>query len=461
MQLMNNLPDQSDEQVQVKTAAIREREAALSRIVMLFIGTGLAFMLMPGTFFGVWNLLSISNKHMADSISAAWIQAHGHAQVFGWIGTFILGIGFYSIPRLRNAQPFALWEAWSCWALWTVGVSARWAAGIYEWNWRVLLPISASLELLAFLIFFRAVSTHKPEGASQGRPKFETWIFLVMAGTLGLLGTLAINLAGCIREAIHGSSPAFSQSFDQSYLVLMAWGFIVPFVWGFSARWLPIFMGTRASCNRGLLIVLALNSAGVAAALAGVFRVAVILLLCAAGLSNIALRVQTRSIRPAKTNSVHTAYPYFIRLAYGWLVVAAVLGVWAAFAANPEGIWGASRHALTVGFVSTMVFALGQRVLPAFSGMRLLYSPRLMGASLYLLTAGCLLRVSSEVLAYQGILQSAWKVLPISALTELTAVTLFAVNMIMTFRSKRLSTILVEIDRRIAPAGSTRNAVNL
>ncbi len=461
MQSMNNLPIQSDEQIQGKAAATREREAALSRIVMLFIGTGLAFMLLPGTFLGVWNLLSISNKHMADSISAAWIQAHGHAQVFGWIGTFILGIGFYSIPRVRNAQPFALWEAWSCWALWTVGVSARWAAGIYEWNWRVLLPLSASLEMLAFLIFFRAVSTHKPEGASQGRRKFETWILLVMAGTLGLLGTLAVNLSGCVWEAIYGSSPAFSQSFDQRYLVLMAWGFIVPFVWGFSARWLPIFVGTRAPCNRGLLIVLALNSAGVAFALAGVFRIAVILLLCAAVLSNIALRVQARSIQPAKTNRVHSAYPYFIRLAYVWLVVAAVLGVWAAFAVNHEGIWGASRHALTVGFVSTMVFALGQRVLPAFSGMRLLYSPRMMGASLYLLTAGCLLRVSSEVLAYQGIMQGAWKVLPISALTELTAVTLFAVNMIATFGSKRLSARLVQMDRQVTLAGSTRIAVNL
>ena len=39
MQSMNNLPIQSDEQIQVKAAATREREAALSRIVMLFIGT--------------------------------------------------------------------------------------------------------------------------------------------------------------------------------------------------------------------------------------------------------------------------------------------------------------------------------------------------------------------------------------------------------------------------------------
>jgi uncharacterized protein involved in response to NO len=459
MELINNVALSSGEQARIMT--IRERETALSRIVMVFIATGLAFMLLPGTFLGVWNLLSISNKHAADSISAAWIQAHGHAQVFGWIGTFILGIGFYSIPRVRSAQPFALWEAWVCWVLWTVGVTARWAAGIYEWHWRAILPIAAFLELLAFLIFFSAVSTHKPASPSQGHTKLETWILVVVAGTLGLLATLVVNLGGCIWAAMYGSSSAFPQTFDQRYLVLMAWGFMVPFVWGFSARWLPIFLGTRTPCNRGLLTVLTLNCAGVAAALAGAFRVAVILLLFTAVLSNIALRVQTRPLQPAKTKGVHPAFPYFIRLAYVWLVVAAMLGVWAAFATNPDGIWGASRHALTVGFVSTMVFTLGQRVLPAFSGMRMLWSPRLMGVSICLLTAGCLLRVSSEVLAYQGILQIAWKILPISALTELTAVTLFAVNMTLTFRSQRLSQRLVQINRNTAPVGSDRNVVNL
>lgn len=461
MQLVNKLSLHLDEQTEAKTAALRERETQLSRIVVLFISTGLAFMLLPGTFLGVWNLISISSRQAADSISASWLQAHGHAQVLGWIGTFILGIGFYSIPRVRNAQPFALREAWTCWALWTVGVTARWATSIYEWHWRTILPISAAFELLAFLIFFRAVSTHKSADRSEGRPKLETWILVVVAATLGLLATLIANLGGCIWAAMHGASPAFPQSFDQRYLVLMAWGFMTPFVWGFSARWLPIFMGSRTPCNRGLMVLLALNSTGVMAALMNAFRLAVILLLCAAAVSNLALRVQARPLQPAKTKGVHPAFPYFIRLAYIWLVVAAMLGVWAAFAANPDGIWGASRHALTVGFVATMVFAIGQRVLPAFSGMRLLYSPRLMGANLCLLTAGCLLRVSSEVLAYQGILQSAWKVLPISALIELTAVTLFAVNMTFTFRSQRPSERLVQVDRRTALAQSAKNVVNL
>ena len=131
-------------------------------------------MLLPGTFLGVWNLISISGRRAADGISPAWIQAHGHAQVLGWIGTFILGIGFYSIPKLRGGlRPFALHVAWFSGALWMAGVLMRWIANVYLWHWRALLPVSAAMELVAFLIFCRAVSRHKPQ--DSGKAKLETW----------------------------------------------------------------------------------------------------------------------------------------------------------------------------------------------------------------------------------------------------------------------------------------------
>ena len=38
------------------------RETALSRLLMLYIRTGLFFMLLPGTFLGVWNLLAIDSS---------------------------------------------------------------------------------------------------------------------------------------------------------------------------------------------------------------------------------------------------------------------------------------------------------------------------------------------------------------------------------------------------------------
>ncbi len=71
----------------------RARELALSRLLMAFVTTGLIFMLFPGTLLGVWNLLEISGRESAGLVSPAWLEAHGHAQVFGWIGSFLLGIG--------------------------------------------------------------------------------------------------------------------------------------------------------------------------------------------------------------------------------------------------------------------------------------------------------------------------------------------------------------------------------
>jgi hypothetical protein len=61
--------------------------------------------------------------------------------------------------------------------------------------------------------------------------------------------------------------------------------------------------------------------------------------------------------------------------------------------------------------------------------MRLLYSKRLMGASLPILNLGCLLRVASEVPAYEWNLRTGWQILPVSTVTELTAVTLFVLNL--------------------------------
>jgi hypothetical protein len=80
-----------------------------------------------------------------------------------------------------------------------------------------------------------------------------------------------------------------------------------------------------------------------------------------------------------------------------------------------------------------MVLCVGQRILPAFAGMRLLWSTRLMFAGLALLATGCTLRVSCEILAYQGYAHWAWPALPASALLELAGITAFAINIFGTF----------------------------
>ena len=410
--------------------AARFRESSLSRLLVAYISSGLLFMLLPGTFLGVWNLLQISGSRSAGFISPAWLQAHGHAQVFGWIGSFILGIGFYSIPKFATGATPAFRAAWACWAMWTAGVALRWVANVYTWQWRLLLPASATLELVAFLIFFKSVSKHRPENSDGNR--LPSWVRVVVTASVGLLATLSVNLWGVVKLVLYGAGPAFPHVVDQHYLTLVAWGFLVPFVWGFSAKWMSVFLGLKSARPKLLFAALALSFVGIALTFAGFPGPAAVLFVAAVVFSVAALRIFEPARTEPKIRGVHASFPYFVRSAYGWLLLASLLGVGAALWDHSGGIWGASRHALTVGFIAVMVLSVGQRILPAFAGMRLLWSTRLMFVSVLLLTLGCALRVPCEIVAYEAHGNWAWSALPASAVLELTGITAFAVNILGT-----------------------------
>ena len=82
-------------------------ERTKSLVLRAWILAGVFFMALPGTLLGFSNLMAISAHHGATGLPSAWMEGHGHAQVFGWIGSFILGIGFYSQPtRGPLYQPF-------------------------------------------------------------------------------------------------------------------------------------------------------------------------------------------------------------------------------------------------------------------------------------------------------------------------------------------------------------------
>jgi hypothetical protein len=361
------------------------------------------------------------------------MEGHGHAQMFGWIGSFILGIGFYSQPaRDRSAIRIQL----TCFALWTSGVAMRWVANIYEWHWRSLFPISAGFELIVVLLFLAAAAHHKlpePMEGKHAKTSMELWMVSVLLGTAGLAAAVIFNFVECLKLAIHGIQLSFPHTLDQKYLVLLGWGFLVPVVWGFSARWLPSFLAIAKPDAQLFRLALVLDLMGVFCGVAGLSKPATILLASSAVAIGLALHLTQRTHGPAKVQGIHPSFPTFIRLAYAWLVIAGSMSIWAAFADQHGGIWGASRHALTVGFAATMVFSIGPRILPHFGGVHGIFSKRLMFLSLLLLQTGCLLRVSSEPLAYEGLLPFAWKVLPVSGMLELSGVLLFATNLALTF----------------------------
>src|SRR2546429_9020506 len=69
------------------------------------------------------------------------------------------------------------------------------------------------------------------------------------------------------------------------------------------------------------------NTLGVVAGFFDRFTAAGILLLGGAATAIAAIRFFEPATKPAKTTNVHESFPMFIRIAYGWLLVAAVLSV--------------------------------------------------------------------------------------------------------------------------------------
>jgi uncharacterized protein involved in response to NO len=408
-------------------------ERRAGRMLAAFIATGLVFLALPGTLLGVWNLVAISEHRNAAAPATAWIQAHGQAQLFGWVGSFILGISLYVLPKFRGHSLRSFGRAWAAWACWTVAVAWHWLGIVYGLDWRAALPVSGILELVGYAlvlwVLFVPGRTARP-GAKRVPVDLGSWLGIF--GFLGLGVALATNLAISLRVALAGASPAYPLAADRVLILLSLWAFVAPMAWGYSTRFVTIFLGLnppehRAARWLGVGILTAVISAFAHWFL--VLDVVALAMTCCAIWS---LRVFRRATRPPKLAGVYRHYPVFVRLSYVWLVIAALLGLAADLAPSMPGLGGASRHAMTVGFIALLIFSIGPRLLPSFLNGRELASPRLMAWSLWLLVVGCALRVSTESVAYSATGGIAWKLLPVSAFIELAAVLLFALNLALT-----------------------------
>jgi uncharacterized protein involved in response to NO len=379
-------------------------ERKLARLLAAYIVAGLVFMVLPGTVLGVWNLIGISSERAMAAVSPAWVQAHGHAQFFGWFGTFVIGISLYTLPKFRGATLRSVSAGWLIWAFWTAGVGLRWLAGIQTHAVAAEFRMAAMLELsVGVLLLWQVLPSSRKQWKGQA------WELPIYAGFVALVAALAWQFALTMSPF---TSPALPAAPNQALISIAVWTFAFPVVIGYCAKFFPGLLGSRPASVHGLrLMLLPLPAAAVSAG-AIAFSVTVALW---------SLRVFLPTKPTAK------APGKFAHLAFVWLSVSALLN----FAVPRPGMLGASRHAFTVGFLATLIFAIGPRILPSFVNSRELWSVRLTRWSLLLLTAGCTLRVVSEPLAYGGISTLAWRALPVSAILELAAVLMFVLNLAM------------------------------
>jgi hypothetical protein len=145
-----------------------------------------------------------------------------------------------------------------------------------------------------------------------------------------------------------------------------------------------------------------------------------------------------------------------IRVAFFWLVVGlAMILVQQFFPALPHAYSGAWRHALTVGFITTMILGVGQRIVPIFIKQPIA-STRIMLLSAALIIIGNAGRVVLE-LATIGGWRWTFTAMGMTGLLELTALVLFALNLAMTVWRRRR---VYRAGDPLTPDARVREAVN-
>jgi hypothetical protein len=382
------------------------------------------------------------------------IQAHGHLQLVGFVGIFIVGLAYHVLPRFKNTALRLPGLAIASIGLLAGGVVLRTVTQPWADSDRVgtLFAASAVIELAGALAFFAVVVS-----TLRSTPRKNYDRFLLTAGAWFAAASL-MNLV-VVAEVVSDGAITVATSRGTPLLEMYIFGFITLFILGVSIRVLPHFVSLRPPRVRFLTPALLLFNTALLARVgsgwltayagwsnpewlqsAAVYGMgaAVLLFVFALNLHRAAVRVDGGA--PAGEHE------RLIRLAYVWLVVALAIEAWYASKGlagdfRPDFLeQGAARHALTVGFFMQMIFGVGARALPAFAG-RSLYSPRLLGLTWVLINIAVIMRVGHALIPL-GSSVFRFDHIAASGAIAFLAVALFTYNIIRTVMPRR---------RRLAP----------
>jgi uncharacterized protein involved in response to NO len=370
---------------------------------------------------------------------ASFVQTHGHVQLVGWVGLFVMGVSLYFIPRLAGIpiarswwQPCLVWLMGAGLVIRTIGhaviayLDSRFAYAVAAWSLVLsgLLECGAVWGYVAILYsLMRRQRDVQPRSALLAvRPYFGTMLCgWIVYASLNLV--LLVNMALARAVVLH---PAWNLWAQQSFLGLV----LLPVSFAFSLRLLPLYLRlpvvdwspqvvAYTYCSVLLVHLLPIMPPLLSQAphfLAGMSHVGAILK--AAVVCWFVWKLDLLSRRPPGPVSRELpagaarratrpglpddgAFGCFARLvyaAYVWLLVAALCEAATALAlltgSRPFTSGNVILHMYLMGFISQLIFGIAVRLLPGFMHKRRVAYPGLVATTFWLGNLSAILRVA-------------------------------------------------------------------
>src|SRR5262245_39551112 len=415
-----------------------------------FFRAGIAVVLTLGAVWGAYLLLRIACAHSFTAAGLHEINAHGHAQIFGWVGLFVMGFAYQAFPRFKHTTLGHPRRAVLSWWLMVAGVVIRSVAEplAASWPWAAVPAVAAAVLEVVAIGLFASVLVATWRGSGKPLAFYDYYIasalfwFVLQSvyETAYLAATLAATGADLVSLVATWQAPLRD---------LQIHGFAMLMILGVSQRAFHHFYGLPAPdprVSRAALVALNAAVAGEALGLvlmrlhhhawAALWYGSVLGLALAVAVLVAGWRIFAAAPGPGRTLK-------FLRTAYVWLFVSLAMLVllpayqfglipWLAPDSTAASIgfshayYGATRHAITVGFISLMIVGVAAKVVPILNGLDSRSLPRLWLPYVFI-NLGCTLRVVAQTATdFSGL---TFPAAGVSGVLEVTGLALLGVHL--------------------------------
>ncbi len=451
-----------------------------------FIRAALLFAIFAGFALGAHVASVIGFNFSLGEAFYAYVQTHGHVQLLGWVGLFVMGISLHFIPRLAG-QPLASTTGLKA-TLWLVsaGLGIRFLAGsvityVLETPWFALLSwLIAFSGLLACLgigaYVGTIIQTARQAAGLARRPAFrQVWPFFAMM-LLGWLLYATLNLFLTAKMAASGSATVH-QAWNELAVQIFLNVVLLPVTFAFSVRMFPLYLRLPAIDWSVKKVALVYALAVAAQLLPTIPPIAALpsrlpLFISCAGLALkggvilyfiFKLDLLTRRRDPWTVHrKLHPGperrptrkgipdygeFGHFERLVYSayiWLIAAAlleiVLGVAYLLQISVPVSSDAVRHLYLLGFITQLILGMAPRMIPGFLKQKQVARPKLVNVTFWLINLALVGRVFPLIIppailqAIPGMIVVSQIGFGLSGVLGLAAVVCLAVNLVQTAR---------------------------
>jgi hypothetical protein len=440
---------------------------AADAIYRPFFKAGIAIVLSLGAVWGAYLLLRIAFAGKFDEVGLHEVNAHGHAQIYGWVGLLVMGFAYQAFPRFKHTSLAHPRLAFLSWGVMLAGVIGRaafepWVADL---PWTRLPALTGSLFEVVAILLFSAIIVQTWRQAGKPLAVYDYFI----------LSALVWFVIQAIFDAAYFAATAWTTERAALLDLVAGWqgalretqihGFALLMILGVSQRIFPNFYSLTAPSSgqsahaliclniavlgesSGLVLMHYASHAWAALWYASVLLLAGTVVALVRGWHLFAFPLTLPSppsdggegrVRGEADRSLK-----FLRAAYIWLYIS--LGMLVLLPLYQYGLlgwlapdsgsarlgfshayYGAIRHAITVGFISLMIVGVAAKVVPTLNGVdvRALSS---LWAPFVLLNTGSALRVVGQTAT--DFTARAFPLAGISGVLEVSGLALWGVHL--------------------------------